>query len=154
MAYTSTKTVYGHVNKIPIDQDLKGKFEKTKGFGFPVGSEAGKPMFFTETSETLIKNNLKQLLGTHPGERVLLPDFGCNLRRFLFQPLNDITKENIKRQVVTSISKYLKSIFIEDIKIVELDEVGPDSNQVINVQLRVRIKDETNLVFYTEVKIS
>jgi len=153
MAYTTTKTVYGHINKVPIDQDLKGKFEKIKGFGFPVGSKVGSPYFFTETSETLIKNNLKQLLSTHPGERIMLPDFGCNIRRFLFQPLDITTREAIKRQVVTSINKYLTSVLIEGIKIEEVDEIGADGNQVINLQLRVRIRDETNLVFYTEVKI-
>ena len=153
MAYTTTKTVYGHINKIAVDQELKGKFEKIKGFGFPVGSKVGSPYFFTEISETLIKNNLKQLLSTHPGERIMLPDFGCNLRRFLFQPLDITTIEAIKRQVATSINKYLTSVFIEEIKIEDVDEIGADGNQVINIQLRVRIRDETNLVFYTEVKI-
>lgn len=153
MANTTTKTIYGHINNISIDQSLKGKFEKIKGFGFPVGSKSGFPYFFTETSETLIKNNLKQILTTQPGERIMFPDFGCNLKRFLFQPLDLSTKEAIKRQVVTSINKYLNSIIVEDIKIEEVDEIGQGGNQVINVQLRVRIRDETNLVFYAEVKI-
>jgi len=154
MAYTTTKTVYGHVSKVPVDQDLKGKFEKVKGFGFPVGSKAGLPYFYTETSETLIKNNLKQLLGTNPGERILLPDFGCSLRKFLFQQLDTTTKNDIIRQVVNSITKYLKSVEILEIKVQEVDEIGPDNNNVINIQLRLKIKDETNLVFYTEVKVA
>ena len=154
MAYTSSKTVYGHINKLPIDQELKGKFENTKGFGFPVGSKAGASYFFTESREALIKDNLMQLLQTQPGERILLPDFGCNLRRFLFRPLNITTKQNIERQVRTSISKYLTSVVIEDLKVEEVDEVGPDNNQVINIQLRLRVKDETNLVFYTKVKVA
>lgn len=153
MAYTSSKTVYGHINKLPIDQELKGKFENIKGFGFPTGSKASSPYFFTESREALIKNNLMQLLQTQPGERVLLPEYGCNLKKFLFSPLNITTKQNIERQVRTSISKYLTSVVIDNIKIVEVDEVGPDNNQVINIQLRLRVKDETNLVFYTEVKV-
>jgi len=154
MAYTTSKTIYGHVNKLPVEQELEGKFKKIKGFGFPVGSKAGLPYFFAETGETLIKNNLKQLLTTQPGERILLPDFGCNLRQFLFQPLDSITIERIKRQVITSITKYLTSVYIQDIKVEELDEIGPDNNQVINVKLRIKVKDETNLVFYTEVKVA
>ena len=84
----------------------------------------------------------------------MLPDFGCGLRKYLFEPLDNNTIEKIKNQIIRSITQYLESVIIEDIQIAEVDEVGADHNQVINVKLRLRIKDETNLVFFTEVKIS
>jgi len=156
MAYTNTKTIFGTSPNIPIKQDLRGKFLSKKGFGFPVGSKTASnhPFFFTESNETLIKNNLKQILTTEPGERVMLPDFGCGLRKFLFEPLDGYTLEKIRNQIIKSITQYLESVIIEDIQINEVDEVGADHNQVINIKLRLRVKDETNLVFYTEIKIS
>ena len=84
----------------------------------------------------------------------MLPDFGCGLRKYLFEPLDNNTIERIKNQVIKSITQYLDSVLIEDIQITEVDEVGKDHNQVIDLKLRLRVKDETNLVFYTEVKIS
>jgi|TARA_R110001583_G_scaffold96437_3_gene240741 phage baseplate assembly protein W len=156
MAYTNTKTIYGTTLSPVTTQDIKGKFFSKKGFGFPVGSKVtnGHPFFHVESNETLIKNNLKQLLTTEPGERVMLPDFGCGLRKYLFEPLDNNTIERIKNQVIKSITQYLDSVLIEDIQITEVDEVGKDHNQVIDLKLRLRVKDETNLVFYTEVKIS
>jgi hypothetical protein len=156
MAYTSTKTIFGQSPLRPVEQGLKGKFLSKKGFGFPVGAQTanGHPFFHTESNEVLIKNNLKQILTTEPGERIMLPDFGCGLRKYLFEPLDNNTIEKIKNQIIRSITQYLESVIIEDIQIAEVDEVGADHNQVINVKLRLRIKDETNLVFFTEVKIS
>ena len=155
MAYTTTKTIYGTIPQRVVKQELKGKVLSNRGFGFPIGSKIAKghPFFFAETGETLIKNNLKQILNTEPGERVLLPDFGCGLRKYLFQPLDLTTKEQIKGQVIKSITNYLQSVLIEEIIVSEVDEVGPDNNQVINIGLRLRVKDETNLVFYAGVKI-
>jgi phage baseplate assembly protein W len=155
MAHTTTKTIYGVSPLVPVEQELVGSFISKRGFGFPVGKKtsSGHPFFFVETGETLIKNNLKQLLNTEPGERVLLPDFGCGLRKFLFQPLDSNTKEQIKDQIITSITKYLPSVLIEEINVEEVAEVGPNNNQVVNIGLRLRVKDETNLVFYAGVKI-
>jgi len=156
MAYTNTKTIFGTTLSPATTQEIKGKFFSKRGFGFPVGAKTanGHPFFHVETSETLIKNNLKQILTTEPGERVMLPDFGCGLRRYLFEPFDNNLIEKIRNQVIKTITQYLDSVIIEDLQIAEVDEVGRDHNQVINLKLRLRIKDETNLVFYTEVKIS
>ena len=39
-----------------------------------------------QEDDRLIKNDILQLLLTVPGERVMRPDFGVNLRNFVFEP--------------------------------------------------------------------
>ena len=36
--------------------------------------------FKVDVGTDLIKSNIAQILGTIPGERVMLPEFGCKLR--------------------------------------------------------------------------
>ena len=70
----------------------------------------------------LVKQNFKNLLMTIPGERMMDPDFGIGLRRYLFENdtigLHDQIAENIKAQT----KKYLSYIEIESVAISTSDE--------------------------------
>ena len=55
------------------------------------------------------------MLLTSPGERVMNPDFGVGLRRFLFEPRESMIP-NIRQRIISQASKYLP--FLEIIKIV------------------------------------
>ena len=66
--------------------------------------------------ENMIKQNLKMILLTHPGERIMAPDFGVGLRRFIFEleTYDDIYDELI--DVVSSqVSQYLPVIQVINI---------------------------------------
>ena len=66
--------------------------------------------------ESMIKQNLKMILLTHPGERIMVPDFGVGLRRFIFEleTYDDIYDELI--DVVSSqVSQYFPVIQIINI---------------------------------------
>jgi len=69
----------------------------------------------TYTTKDQIKSNLVNLLLTDIGERVMNPNFGCNLKRFLFENINDINSENIKNAVLESITYYIPEITITSI---------------------------------------
>ena len=49
---------------------------------------------------TSIAESLEVVLTTQHGERVMRPDFGCNLRALAFEPLNEATL-NLARGLVT-----------------------------------------------------
>ena len=62
-----------------------------------------------------IQQNLKNLLLTSPGERVMLPDFGVGLRHFLFEPRQHSVakmRQKIDQQIKTqeSYAKILKQV--------------------------------------------
>ena len=56
---------------------------------------------FEEASGTRkIEESLRIILGTQYGERVMRPEFGCNLKSLVFAPNNDATA-NLARHYVT-----------------------------------------------------
>jgi phage baseplate assembly protein W len=84
------------------------------------------PGVFNKTYSTKdqIKSNLINLLLTDVGERVMNPNFGCNLRKFLFEGITNSNLTLLKDNLVNSISIYVPDITVVDIII----EPNPDSN--------------------------
>ena len=76
------------------------------------------------------------ILGTNPGERVMRPDFGAGLNRFLFEPINTTTIEGLKRRVEESLVAWEPRI---DVKEVSIDAEHPEQNRLlIDVRYRIR----------------
>ena len=63
----------------------------------------------------LVKQNLKMILLTAPGERIMEPDFGVGLRNFLFQNYNQNTISEIDDKIKDQVARYLPIIVIENI---------------------------------------
>ncbi len=61
------------------------------------------------------KTNLVNLLLTHKGERYMQPDFGTNLRRFIFQPNTKSLEEKVKSELLSAIRFWLPYIKVENI---------------------------------------
>ena len=47
----------------------------------------------------LIRQNLKMLLLTHPGERIMIPSFGVGMRTYLFENFDETTYAKIRAKV-------------------------------------------------------
>ncbi|MDF7816973.1 GPW/gp25 family protein [Runella sp. MFBS21] len=72
-----------------------------RGWGFP-------PAFDTQGVEMTtgvedIEKSLEILLSTRLRERIMLPEYGCNLDVFLFEPLNTSLRTQIKETVKDAI---------------------------------------------------
>ncbi|MEL6625195.1 MAG: GPW/gp25 family protein [Bacteroidota bacterium] len=74
-----------------------------RGWSFPPSFEVvtGKAQLVQEEED--IQQSLTILLGTRPGERVMQPDYGCNLDIMLFEPLTTTLITIVKDIIQTSI---------------------------------------------------
>jgi len=68
------------------------------------------------TFEQLAKQNLKMLVLTIPGERMMDPEFGVGLRKYLFELNNDNTYSEIDRNIRDQVQRYLSYIAIDRIE--------------------------------------
>src|SRR3546814_3777266 len=73
------------------------------GWGFPpeFDSQHGSVGMLSDSDD--IRSSLEILLSTRPGERVMLPDYGCNLNELLFEPLTTTMKTYMKDLIETAI---------------------------------------------------
>jgi len=64
---------------------------------------------------SVAKQNLKMVLLTVPGERIMDPNFGVGLKKFLFEPLNQKTMGRIESKIKKQARKYLPYINISSV---------------------------------------
>ena len=70
-----------------------------------------------------IRSSLEILLSTRPGERVMLPDYGCNLDELLFEPLTTTMKTYMKDLIQTAILYHEPRIDVNKIELVDTGEL-------------------------------
>jgi phage baseplate assembly protein W len=79
----------------------------------------------TGTAAEQTRQNLKILLLTNPGERVMDPSFGVGLQTFLFQDLTQTTLGSIEVRVRQQVLKYLPYVKIQSIVFESVLDSGP-----------------------------
>ena len=77
------------------------------------------------TFEELAKQNLKMLIITSPGERIMDPSFGVGLMGYLFEMNTTTTYAEISARIQSQVNKYLDYIRIDDIQY-QIPENNPD----------------------------
>jgi len=68
--------------------------------------------------------NLKMIVLTSPGERIMAPDFGVGIRRYLFEQNSPGTVDNIKNRITQQVKTYLPYIVIRDLQVYSPDLPG------------------------------
>ena len=81
----------------------------------------------TKTIKEVVAQNLKMLMLTSPGERIMEPTFGIGLYNFLFENNTSLTQAKIRNSINRQVRKYMPFINIVSIKFGEApNQEGPD----------------------------
>jgi hypothetical protein len=97
----------------------------------------GPAVFYrTYTTKEAIKNNLINYFLTGITERYLNPNFGTNLRSFIFEQITSNNLDGLKEYVQSQISTYFPNVIVASLNILST----PDYNEV-TVDLKYNIRD-------------
>jgi hypothetical protein len=154
MAANQTVSVFGRIPPRYMKQGPTSQKQEVYGLSFPLGSTLGGGFFSKRSGVVMIKEAVKQLLLTERGERVMLPNFGCNLRKYLFQPLDESTFESIKREIQYSFKNYIVGAHIGKLAIFPMGEAGPAGGNSLKVVLSLKLDTADLETFDVEVNIS
>jgi phage baseplate assembly protein W len=69
-----------------------------------------------KTLKQMTRQNLKMIILTSPGERIMHPKFGVGLRRYLFMNNTQRTLSDINRKIEQQVRTYLPSVSLRSIK--------------------------------------
>ena len=92
-----------------------------QGLGQPVAPDASGRLPLVSGPEK-VRQAIYTLLDTDPGERVMRPDFGCGLRRYLMQPNNPATRAGIQREITQSLTRWELRVRLVDIAVTPTDD--------------------------------
>lgn len=71
-----------------------------------------------------IKNSLYNIFTTTPGEKILNPEFGMDIRRYIFEPATIDTAKEIRRRIFQQIRSYEPRITLKSVDITVLEDVN------------------------------
>jgi len=105
--------------------------------------------FFVELNQTTkdaVKSDLLHLLFTDKGSRYYLPTFGTNLRRYIFEPNDTPTHEDIMSEIQDAVNTFLPGLRINDITVT----IDPNDENIavvnINFSVGEGVFEETDTV--------
>jgi phage baseplate assembly protein W len=155
MAANQTVTIYGSQPTRLVQEGATQHKKNIFGLSYPLGKKQESGGYFQKaTGVELIKGAVSQLLLTERGERVMLPKFGCNLRKFLFQPLDENTFEEIKEEIRYSFHNYIVGAKILKLAVYPTGPAGPGGGNSLMIRLNLGLVEDDLTVFDVEVQVS
>jgi phage baseplate assembly protein W len=85
-------------------------------------SDKGFFLDLNDTDSAAIKADLLHILLTRRNQRLYNPNFGTDLLKFIFEPKDGQTLEELKLEVETSIKAYLPNLSINGLTVTESED--------------------------------
>src|SRR4030095_11151435 len=121
-----------------------GKAFLGRGWAFPPNLDTTGEMA-TAIYEEDIRQAIRIILGTTPGERVMRPDFGAGLNALVFEPINTTTMTLTRHRVEEALIAWEPRI---DQITVQVTAEAPLGRLMIDIRYRVRATNTFyNLVY-------
>lgn len=128
------------------------------GLTFPLGVSTGSFGYLatTQTIPQAVRENLRCLLNTNWGERVMRYDFGCNLVEFIFtNDRSDDLRDRIADRIIGQVSKWMPFVSVDELFVIfpedEHDFFIPENGFAVNIKFslssRPDLSDVINEVF-------
>jgi phage baseplate assembly protein W len=115
------------------------------GLAFPLAADP-RGGLATAAYDEDIRQSIRIILGTNPGERVMRPDFGAGLRDFVFEPIDPTTMHRVQTRVQEALIDWEPRIDVTQV------DVTSDSTRrsTLSIQITYRVRASnslTNLVY-------
>jgi phage baseplate assembly protein W len=88
-----------------------------------------------------VKQSVLNILSTNRGERPFMPDFGGNIRAYLFENVDPVTISLIEEEIRTTLSNYEPRVRVLAVDVNDLSD-----QNAINIRLEIEILSPTSSV--------
>ena len=106
------------------------------GWGFPPTFNKAAGQTAMVEAEEDIHESLIILLSTTPGERIMLPSYGCGLKAHVFDELNESVITEIKDTIRRAVLFFEPRITLNAIRIDDADMLGGQLNIHLDYTIR------------------
>jgi phage baseplate assembly protein W len=126
-----------------LTKDLPEKDRVAIGVTLPF--QRGNNGYFAQSFQTIdqIKSNIRNLLLTRRGERIMHPTFGTSLYEALFEQNTDDLEIKVQTSIEESIAEWMPFVSIEEILV---DQSNSDRDRYnFDISLSFRVSGQQNL---------
>ena len=168
MATTTEHNLYGTDVSLSVKRVASTKYKKKSGFVYPLigkfetvtggalqKNTNQKGYFNSAYGVNLIRNNLRQLILCEKGSRIMLPDYGLSLQKYLFEPMDETTYFLIKNEILEVLNKYFTIVNVITLGVfsnVKKNTISPEKNELL-IKLTLQLMDESLDIFDVQVNI-
>lgn len=91
------------------------------GIKFPFTNDNTSGFFLDLNTDlkSKVASEIAHVILTPKGSRLRKPNFGTNLVRYIFDQNDDITWDDVKREAIEAVGKYVKDVELQDIKVAQ-----------------------------------
>ena len=116
------------------------------GIDLPIRRDDAKGGWFATTDTTIeaVKNNIRNLLQTNQGERLMQPNLGLNLKRLLFEQINEEGLIAVQDSILDTFDFWLPFVEVRNIEILTNDNDKTINNSEIRVKIEFNIVQDPN----------
>lgn len=118
-----------------------------KGPRFPLRPGPGGKLEYV-TGEEIIRQSIGTILDTDPGERVMLPGFGCGLRRYIMEPNTTATRTAMEQDIEAALTRWEPRIDVTNVAVTPGEEPSLVWIDISYVRLVDRREDNLVYPFY------
>ena len=98
--------------------------------------------------DALIRQAIEAILDTDPGERMMRPEFGCGLRRYLMEPNTTTTRAAMQRDIDDALSRWEPRIEVTNVAVTPGEEPSLVWIEISYTRLADRREDDLVYPFY------
>lgn len=90
------------------------------GIKFPITANNDRMQFIdlNEKVEDKVATEISHVLLTPKRSRIRKPEFGTNLVKFIFEPSDNVTWEDVKKEAVEAVSKYVTNAELNNVEVI------------------------------------
>ena len=120
-------------------------------FGITLPVQRGNTGYFSQAFSSFeqAKANLRNLLMTRKGERVMQPNFGTGLHELLFEQMTPEFETRLEETITKNVNYWLPYINIREIDIRMTDEMKDRHTAEMNIQFTVGNQIDTQEITFT-----
>jgi phage baseplate assembly protein W len=107
----------------------------------------------TKLTLDAVKENIRNLIQTEKGERLMQPRLGLKLKQYLFEPFTEDTLEQIRLEIVDTINFWLPFVTITNIEVKASDNQAGDFKHVIEIFIQFGLKKDPNTLESVNIKV-
>lgn len=104
-----------------------------KAFDVPLSIKNGT-IAYTDNYDSIVKNQVIDALTTNQGERVMHPDWGCDIQSVLFDPSDMLERQDTAAYVRDRLVQFVPRSFIKSV----LVDVSPSERNVVFIDIKYK----------------
>lgn len=114
-----------------------------RGWRFPIRPNRSGRLELTDQDEG-VRNSIFMILSTAPGERVMLPDYGCGVHDLILEANTPTLRGTVRAMVRSSLVQWEPRIDVIDVRV----DTADDSPSHLIIRIDYRLRQNNSLFNY------